>query len=482
MNIYNSFLWERDRFVSIFREYDVRGIVGKDLTPDVAQSIGRAYGTMARQRECRTVALGRDGRLTSPELRDLVLAGITTTGVNVVDIGVCPTPLLYFSLYELPVDGGVMVTGSHNAAEYNGFKMCLGKAALYGEDIQELKRLIETGSYASGSGTVSTASVIPPYLRYLKEHFAGLDGKGMHVVVDCGNGAASLVARDALEQLGCRVTGLYDDLDGRFPNHHPDPTVVENLQDLIQAVKLNRADVGIAYDGDADRIGTIDEKGTIIWGDRLLLIFARDLLKDRPGSTVISDTKASECLYEDIRKRGGNGIMWKTGHSVMKAKMKEEEAALAGEISGHMFFADRYFGYDDAIYASCRLIEILLKAQAPFSSLLADLPSTQVTPEIRMECPDDVKFQVVETIRNRLVEAARQHNSPNAHNPGPAIREVITIDGVRVCFDDGWGLIRASNTQPALVLRFEATSAERLQAIRTYLEGELEACTRSGAP
>ena len=247
--------------MSIFREYDVRGIVGKDLTPDVAQSIGRAYGTMARQRGCRTVALGRDGRLTSPDLRDRVLAGITATGVNVVDIGVCPTPLLYFALYELPVDGGVMVTGSHNAAEYNGFKMCLDKAALYGEDIQELKRLVETGTHASGSGTVSTASVIPPYLRYLKEHFAGLDGKGMHVVVDCGNGAASLVAKTALEQLGCRVTGLYDDLDGRFPNHHPDPTVVENLQDLIQAVKRHRADVGIAYDGDADRIGTIDEKG-----------------------------------------------------------------------------------------------------------------------------------------------------------------------------------------------------------------------------
>ena len=467
--------------MSIFREYDVRGIVGKDLTPGVAESIGRAYGTMARQRGCRTVALGRDGRLTSPDLRDRVLAGITATGVNVVDIGVCPTPLLYFALYELPVDGGVMVTGSHNAAEYNGFKMCLEKTALHGEDIQELRRLIEAGAYASGAGTVSTASVIPSYLEYLKNHFAGVHGEGMHVVVDCGNGAASLVAKAALEQLGCRVTGLYDDLDGRFPNHHPDPTVVENLQDLIRAVTRHRADVGIAYDGDADRIGTIDEKGSIVWGDRLLLIFARDLLKDRPGSTVISEVKASQCLYEDIRKRGGNGVMWKTGHSVMKARMKEENAALAGEMSGHMFFADRYFGYDDAIYASCRLIEILSKTQAPLSSLLADLPPTQVTPEIRMECPDDVKFLVVEALRNRLVEAARQPRASNAHYPGPVIREVITIDGVRVCFDEGWGLIRASNTQPALVLRFEATSAEQLQAIRTYLEGELETCTRSVA-
>ncbi len=456
----------------------MRGIVGKDLTSDVAESIGRAYGTMARQRGCRTVALGRDGRLTSPELRDRVLAGITAAGVNVVDIGICPTPLLYFALYELPVDGGVMVTGSHNAAEYNGFKMCLEKTALHGEEIQALERLIEAGTYASGSGTVSTATVIPAYLRHLKEHFTGVDGTGMHVAVDCGNGVASLVAKAALEQLGCRVTGLYDDLDGRFPNHHPDPTVVENLQDLIQAVRHHRADAGIAYDGDADRIGTVDEQGNIVWGDRLLLIFARELLKDRPGSTVISDVKASQCLYDDIRARGGNGIMWKTGHSVMKAKMKEENAALAGEMSGHMFFADRYFGYDDAIYASCRLIEILSKTQAPFSSLLADLPPTQVTPEIRVECSDDIKFQVVDALRNRLIETAGQKYAHNAGHPRLGIREVVTLDGVRVSFDDGWGLIRASNTQPALVLRFEATTTEQLQAIRTYLEGELEACTR----
>jgi len=260
---------------------------------------------------------------------------------------------------------------------------------------------------------------------------------------------------------GCAAAGA-GDVDGDFPNHHPDPTVVETLQDLIHAVKRHRADIGIAYDGDADRIGTIDEKGTIVWGDRLLLIFARDLLKDRPGSTVVSEVKTSQYLYEDIRKRGGKGVMWKTGHSVMKAKMKEENAALAGEMSGHMFFADRYFGYDDASYASCRLIEILSKTQAPFSSLLADLPPTQVTPEMRMECPDDVKFLVVEAMRNRLIRAAGQPHVPDAHHPGPEIREVVTIDGVRVCFDDGWGLIRASNTQPALVLRFEATSTERL--------------------
>ena len=462
--------------MSIFREYDVRGIVGTDLTMEVAESIGKAFGTAAQRRGCRTVAVGRDGRLTSPDLRDRLVAGVTATGVNVVDIGVCPTPVLYFALFELPVDGGVMITGSHNAAEYNGFKLCVGKAALYGEEIQQLKRVIDAGAYASGSGKVSRASVVPQYLRFLKENCAGVTGKPVHVVIDCGNGAASLVAKEALEQLGCRVTGLYDELDGRFPNHHPDPTVVENLQPLIRAVKDNQADVGIGYDGDADRIGAIDETGTIIWGDRLTLIFARDLLKEKPGSTFVSEVKASQLLYDDIRNRGGNAIMWKAGHSLLRAKMKEENAVLAGEMSGHVFFADRYFGYDDAIYASCRLVEILSKTREPLSSLLADLPVVESTPEIRVECADDVKFRLVEAVRNRVRELAKH---PDASDRTLAIREVVTIDGVRVRFDDGWGLIRASNTQPALVLRFEATSAERVHALRAYLEKELEACRKT---
>lgn len=465
--------------MSIFREYDIRGIVGKDLTVDVAESIGRAYATLALERGCKTIAVGRDGRLTSPELRDSFIAGVASTGLHVLDIGVCATPLLYFSLFNLPVDGGVMITGSHNAAEYNGFKMCVGKGALYGEGIQQLKRILDEARYATGSGAVTETPVIPQYMAYLRESFSKVDGAPLHVVIDAGNGAASLVAKEALEQLGCKVTGLYCDLDGRFPNHHPDPTVVENLQDLIRAVKECGADVGIGYDGDADRIGAIDEKGNILWGDRLMLIFARDILESQPGSTFISEVKASQLLYDDIEKRGGRGIMWKTGHSVLKAKMKEEHAVLAGEMSGHMFFADRYFGYDDAIYASCRLVEILAKKRKPLSSLLADLPITAVTPEIRVDCSDDVKFTLVEKVTKRFLDLKK---TPDPTRPQLVVRDVVTIDGIRVRFDDGWGLIRASNTQPALVLRFEANSQDRLNTIRTYLEGELDACQRALEP
>ena len=366
-----------------------------------------------------------------------------------------------------------MITGSHNASEYNGFKMCMGKEALYGSNIQRLREIIETENYSEGRGTVLDSPIIPDYLAYLQKSFASLDGRGVHVVIDCGNGAASLVAKDALEQLGCTVTGLYCELDGKFPNHHPDPTVVDNLQDLIKAVKDHGADVGIGYDGDADRIGAIDEQGNILWGDRLLMLFARDVLKSKPGSTFISEVKASQLLYDDIAERGGRGIMWKTGHSVIKAKMKEENAALAGEMSGHMFFADRYFGYDDAIYASCRLIEILTKTKQSLSSLLADVPQTSVTPEIRVDCPDETKFQLVDRVTERLQALARQGGSDES----PVnIRDLITIDGIRVTFDQGWGLIRASNTQPALVLRFEASSPEHLHRIRTFLEDQLKVC------
>jgi phosphomannomutase/phosphoglucomutase len=289
-------------------------------------------------------------------------------------------------------------------------------------------------------------------------------------VIDCGNGAASLVAKEALEQLGCQVTGLFCDLDGHFPNHHPDPTVVENLADLVSKVHEMKAHVGIGYDGDADRIGVIDEQGGILWGDRLLLLFARDVLEERPGSTFISEVKASQVFYDDISKRGGRAIMWKTGHSIIKAKMKEEKAVLAGEMSGHVFFADRYYGYDDAIYASCRLIELLVKHKEPLSTLLSDVPQTVVTPEIRVDCSDDQKFQLVTAVTQRLQDLSATQDLTTAKMP---IRELITIDGIRVRFDHGWGLIRASNTQPALVLRFEAASQDQLSQIRAYLESQL---------
>ncbi|MGH7254456.1 MAG: phosphomannomutase/phosphoglucomutase, partial [Nitrospirales bacterium] len=292
-----------------------------------------------------------------------------------------------------------------------------------------------------------------------------------------GNGAAALVAKQVVEQLGCRVTCLYCDLDGRFPNHHPDPTVVDNLQDLITTVRKTGADVGIAYDGDADRIGAVDEKGDILWGDRLMVVYARDILADRPGSTVISEVKASQSLYDDIQKHGGRPIMWKTGHSLIKAKMKQEQSVLAGEMSGHMFFADRYFGYDDAVYASCRLIEILAKTRKSLSSLVVDLPDTSVTPEIRVDCPDTIKFDLVARIQKRFQDYVQGRRPVPI--PGLTIRDVVTIDGIRVIFQDGWGLIRASNTQPALVLRFEASSAERVEAIKGLIEAELEEAKRA---
>ncbi|MEE9203560.1 MAG: phosphomannomutase/phosphoglucomutase [Nitrospirales bacterium] len=457
--------------MALFREYDIRGIVGEELTEDVAEKIGRAFATMARERGVKTVSVGRDGRESSPMLRDSLVRGLTASGLNVLDIELCLTPVLYFSLFQLPVEGGVMITGSHNAPEYNGFKLCLGKEALHGEEIQQIGRLIEAGRFASGSGTVSVRPLIPEYLAYLKTNFASVGAEHLHVVVDCGNGAAALVAEQAIQQMGCRVTGLFCELDPRFPNHHPDPTVVDNLQDLIATVKQTGADVGIAYDGDGDRIGAIDERGNILWGDRLMVLYARDILATRPGSTIISEVKASQSLYDDISQHGGRPIMWKTGHSLIKAKMKAEGASLAGEMSGHMFFADRYFGYDDAIYACCRLIEILAKARKPLSTLTADLPVTSVTPEIRVDCPDTVKFDLVKLVQARFLERAA--SSRLDEGSGLIIRDVVTIDGVRVVFEDGWGLIRASNTQPALVLRFEASSEERLAKIRSLVEAEL---------
>ena len=456
--------------MGIFREYDIRGIVETDLTSDVVEKIGRAYATLARGRGVEKVAVGRDGRLTSPDLRNQLIAGLTGAGLDVVDLGLCATPLLYFSLFHREVDGGIMITGSHNAAEYNGFKMCVGKEALYGENIQLLKEIFDNEQFSTGAGTVVEQPIISEYLAFLKEQFVSVRAEDIRVVIDCGNGAASLVAKEALEQLGCQVTGMYCDLDGHFPNHHPDPTVVENLSDLIHTVTDIKAHVGIGYDGDADRIGVIDEQGGIMWGDRLLLLFARDVLEEQPGSTFISEVKASQVLYDDIPKRGGRAIMWKTGHSIIKAKMKEEKAALAGEMSGHVFFADRYYGYDDAIYASCRLIEILVKQKKPLSSLLADVPQTVVTPEIRVDCSDDQKFQLVAAITKHFQDISTGQDAGSSELP---IREIIMIDGIRVRFDHGWGLIRASNTQPALVLRFEASSQEYMAQIREYMESKL---------
>lgn len=437
---------------SIFREYDIRGVAGRDLTPEVAEVLGRSIATYLDTQKRRRIALGHDCRLSSNTLREGLLKGLLEGGREVTDLGVCPTPLLYYSIHHLKLEGGVMITGSHNPPEYNGFKVCVGDKTIYGDQIQELRLLIEKGRLVAGRGQVSSCNVLPDYLSELAAKFSF--GRKLKIVLDCGNGTGSLTATPLLQRLGCQLIQLYCDMDGRFPNHHPDPTVEANLRDLISSVSENRADVGIAYDGDADRIGVVDDAGNILWGDQLLILFAREILQKQPGAAIIGEVKCSKNLFEDIRRHGGKAIMWKAGHSLIKAKMKEENAAVAGEMSGHMFFADEYYGFDDALYASCRLLRILANTQQPLSRLLTDLPKTYSTPEIRVDCPDDMKFQLVRKAQEYFAHSYR----------------TVTVDGVRVEFDDGWGLVRASNTQPILVLRFEADSEARLADIRNLME------------
>lgn len=447
----------------IFREYDVRGVVGTDLTPETVVSLGKGFGTYAIRKGVKSVTLGRDCRLSSPGFRDAMAEGLSSTGLSVVDVGICPSPLLYFSIIQFSADGGVMVTGSHNPPEFNGFKLCMGPSPLYGEKIQEVRRIIERGEFEKGAGKVTERTVIPEYQRYVKS-ILSLPRK-IKAVVDAGNGTASMVAPALFRDLGVEVVELFCEMDGRFPNHFPDPTVPENLRFLIRAVREHGADVGVAYDGDADRIGAVDEKGNVIYGDYLLVLFAREILSRKPGAAIISEVKASQNLYDDVARHGGRPIMWKAGHSLIKQKMKEEAAEVAGEMSGHIFFSDRYLGFDDAIYASLRLFEILAKSDRPLSAMLSDLPPVVATPEIRVECPDDRKFQVVE----RVAAIVR-----------PQAREVVDVDGVRALFDGGWGLVRASNTQPVLVLRFEGKDEAAVRRIRAVMEDAV-AVARSGA-
>jgi phosphomannomutase/phosphoglucomutase len=439
---------------AIFREYDIRGVAERDFDSGFARCLGQAYGTLARETGRRAVAVGRDCRLTSAAYAGALADGLAATGLEVVDIGVCPTPLLYFSLFHFDLDGGIQVTGSHNPAEFNGFKICLGRQTIFGDDIQRLRRLIEAGRFATGAGRRCARDASGPYRDYLAAQFGRLP-RSLAVAVDAGNGTAGPVAPAILERLGCRVTRLYCEQDGRFPNHHPDPTVVENLRDLIAAVAAGGFDVGLAFDGDADRIGVVDRSGRVVWGDELLVVFARDILASRPGAIIVSEVKCSQRLFDDIAARGGQGIMWKAGHSLLKAKMRETGAVLGGEMSGHMFFADRYFGYDDAIYAACRLLEILARDGRSLGAILADLPPAFATPEIRVDCPEDRKFLVA--------ERAREHFRQG--------HDVIDVDGVRVRFAEGWGLVRASNTQPILVLRVEARTPQRLEEYRRVVEG-----------
>jgi len=400
------------------------------------------------------VSVGRDCRVTSDRYAEALRAGITATGLDVLDIGVCPTPLLYYSLFDWELDGGIQITGSHNPADYNGFKVCLGREALHGQQIQALRTRIEAGGFQSGRGAVRSRPVVPPYQDYVVANIGALL-RPIRVVVDAGNGTAGPVAPAIYRRLGAEVVELFCEMDGRFPNHHPDPTVPENMAQLIAAVDDRRAELGIAFDGDADRIGVVDASGRIIWGDELLVLYARDVLERNPGAVVVSEVKCSQRLYDDVAARGGRPIMWKAGHSLLKAKMKETGALLGGEMSGHIFFKERYFGYDDAIYAGARLLEVLARTGKTVEALLADLPPSHSTPEIRVDCPDDVKFEVA----RRVQEAFRASGL-----------DIIDVDGVRVRFPHGWGLLRASNTQPVLVMRFEAESPAHLAEYRTTVE------------
>ncbi len=440
----------------IFREYDIRGVVDKDLTPEIVRRLGIGFGTYMVRLGKRSLVVGRDGRLSSKAFSEALIEGLLSTGCDVVHIGVCPTPVYYFSIFHLNREGGMMVTGSHNPPEFNGFKVSVGKSTIFGEEIQRLGRLVEAGDFVSGEGNLSEFDIIPAYQDYLKKNIRL--SKPLKVVIDAGNGTGGVVAAPLFRDLGCDVEELYCEIDGRFPNHFPDPTIPENLRDLIERVLKTGADVGIGYDGDADRIGVVDDQGKIIWGDQLMILFARDILKEQKGATFVAEVKCSQTLFDDIERHGGRAIMWRTGHSLIKEKMKEEKAALGGEMSGHIFFSHRYFGYDDAIYASCRLLELLSNTDQRLSSLRSDIPKTYYTPEIRVSCPEEIKFRVVEAVREDL---GKEY-------------PIIDVDGVRVKFEDGWGLLRASNTQPVLVLRFEALTEKRLTEIRTLIEEKVQ--------
>ncbi len=439
----------------IFREYDIRGTVDVDLNEEIAELIGLGVGTYLQRDGLKRMVVGRDNRLSSESYSQAVIRGLLSTGCAVTDLGVVPTPVFYFSIYHLKKEGGIMVTGSHNPPEFNGFKIAQETSTLYGERIQDIRRIIEQGKFSTGAGKVDHYYIIDDYIALLKSKLK-LE-RPIKVVVDAGNGTAGLVAPPLLRGLGCEVKELFCQPDGNFPNHFPDPTVPENLIDLIHSVTSLGYDLGCGYDGDADRLGVIDEKGKIIWGDQLLVIFSRDLLSRQPGAKILFEVKCSQTLVDDIKKHGGQPVMWKTGHSLIKKKMREDGIPLAGEMSGHLFFADEYYGFDDAIYASCRLIQILSRTKRSLSELLADLPRTYSTPEIRRECPEEVKFKLVERMREYFSQRY----------------QTIDVDGVRVVFDDGWGLVRPSNTQPIIVMRFEATTPEGLKRIQQLIEGKL---------
>jgi phosphomannomutase/phosphoglucomutase len=445
---------------NIFREYDIRGIVGTDFQVEDAAQIARGYAVYLKRRGKRTVAVGRDCRKSSIPIRDAFLTGLAESGMDVMDIGLCPTPVLYFAVRHLKTDGGIMITASHNPPEYNGFKICVGPDTIFGDQIQQLRQIIESGDVTEGNGAIGQTDVIPVYCDYIVKNIK-LE-RPVRLALDAGNGTGGITAVPVFKRLGCETVELFTDPDGTFPNHEPDPTIPANMRTLSRTVVDKNLELGVAFDGDADRLGVVDEKGNILYGDMLLTLFGRDILRENQGGKIIGEVKCSHLFYEDIQAHGGIPVMWKAGHSLMKQKLKDEKALLAGEMSGHFFFSHRYFGFDDATYAACRLLELVSRTREPLSSFLADMPPQHNTPELRVDCPDYLKFPLVERVKEKLQDG----------------NEIIDIDGVRVVYPDGWALVRPSNTGPVIVLRFEASSERRLQEIRDHVSRVMDEARR----
>jgi phosphomannomutase len=458
---------------SILRAYDIRGIVGKTLDNEDAYNIGRAFAAFLVAENKNKVVVGYDGRLSSPDLKEDLIRGLMDSGMNVLEIGLCPTPMLYFGVYHLEAEAGIMITGSHNPPTYNGFKFLLKDRPFYGDDILKLGKIAALAEFVDENGSVEHVHMMEEYVDYLAddckiETVSGLldeldnflESKANHLKIswDIGNGATGEVVQKLTTKLKAKHFLLFEEIDGTFPNHHPDPTVEENLEDLKKSVLENECDIGIAFDGDGDRIGVVDDKGEVLWGDQLMCLFARDVLAEYPGATIIADVKASQVLFDEIAKAGGKPLMWKTGHSLIKAKMKETKSPLAGEMSGHIFFADRYFGFDDGIYAAVRIINILLQEGKPLSEIRKSLPKTFATPEIRIDCSEETKFEIVDTIKKQLREKNIDFND---------------IDGIRAQNENGWWLLRASNTGAVLVARCEALSQENLDKLKKDLSDQL---------
>jgi phosphomannomutase/phosphoglucomutase len=439
----------------IFRQYDIRGIVGKDLTNNVVNSIGKSFGSYIIRKKCRNVVVGNDVRPSSTVFHDIIVDAIRSTGCNIFDVGTVPISAFYFSIIHYKMEGGIYITGSHNPVQYNGFKINFGSESIFGEEIQKLKDIAMENIFEKGYGDFKKISPLGEYINTIKKGMKMR--RKIKVVVDCGNGTNSLIVPKLLRDIGCDVIELYCEPDGTFPNHLPDPTLPENLKDLINKVNEENANFGVAYDGDGDRIGVVDEKGNILWGDKLMILFSREILKKHPGSKILIEVKCSQSLIDDIKDNDGVPILCKTGHSLIKNEMKIQNALLAGEMSGHIFFADEYFGFDDAIYATIRLIKILSETGKKLSELLADVKKYHVTPEIRIDCSDEKKFEVVEKMKKYFKEKY----------------DTIDIDGVRVLFEDGWALVRASNTEPKLILRFECETEEGLKRIKNVVEDKL---------